>query len=73
MSAQQIRVLTVDDHPLLREGITDAIMAQARGMLLVALPATAEQPILGEGRRDRLSFAHLSSGSDVASSARARG
>jgi hypothetical protein len=28
--------------------------------------------ILGEGRRDRLALAHLSSGSDVASNARAR-
>ena len=28
MSGQVIRVLTVDDHPLLRSGITGAIMAQ---------------------------------------------
>ncbi len=31
-------------------GDQDAIMAQARGMLLTALPATADQPIIHDGR-----------------------
>ena len=31
-------------------GEQDAIMAQARGMLLTALPATADQPIIHDGR-----------------------
>jgi DNA-binding NarL/FixJ family response regulator len=44
MSAPQIRVLTVDDHPLLREGITDAIMAQA-DMTVVAEATDGEEAI----------------------------
>ena len=31
-------------------GDQDAIMAQARGMLLIALPATADRPIMHDGR-----------------------
>ena len=31
-------------------GDQDAIMAQARGMLLAAVPATADQPIIHDGR-----------------------
>jgi protein SCO1/2 len=31
-------------------GVQDAMMAQARGMLVIALPATADQPIIHDGR-----------------------